>query len=392
MIKIMSNIYPYYVLKRNRELFVHREITQLSRQFSDIEFCLVANPVSVVLGNFNFLTISSLYRILKRTNILKASPKWYMFLKNFNYVPKMYVRRRRAAIFYCHEYFPVNLSSRDIPIVFDTRFADDKTASHYDLDVSKCRRGELWFKRYCVRRSTIVTVTTPEDAERFLEYIPEGRDKLRIVPWYLPYLEPLDKEIIMRKHSEDGLKIIFIGNDAKRKGLDLVLAVLKKNVQWLNERTDIHFLIISNFNDDTKLRFELEEFSKKVPSVKVLSNVPWQQVQNLMRTSHIFFFPTRADTYGLVLVEAMASGLSIITSNNSPQRWMVDYGKAGLTVDENNSSMMFETLKKLVENRIHRTEIALKGYERFLEIFYHKSTGKKMREVFEEALIRKKIG
>ena len=51
------------------------------------------------------------------------------------------------------------------------------------------------------------------------------------------------------------------------------------------------------------------------PRVRFLGAVPFDQVQHHYARADVFLFPTREDIFGLALVEAMASGLTVLTSH-----------------------------------------------------------------------------
>jgi glycosyltransferase involved in cell wall biosynthesis len=48
--------------------------------------------------------------------------------------------------------------------------------------------------------------------------------------------------------------------------------------------------------------------------VRVLSDVPYEQVAEVYRGHDIFVFPSLAESYGHPLVEAMASGLPVVAA------------------------------------------------------------------------------
>jgi glycosyltransferase involved in cell wall biosynthesis len=288
-------------------------------------------------------------------------------------------------VVYAHEYFPSNLSKEIVPIIFDTRFAEDNVITNYGCNPIYSRKTELWLKKFCINRSTLVTITTPEDVDRLLKHIPEAENKVRIIPMYLPYLEPIDIDEIINKHNEKTIKMLFVGNDVHRKGLDLLLKVFNRHISWFMKEK-IEICIISNFRDNIHLKEETKKFINKGLKLKILSNISWEDVQKLMHRAHIFIFPTRADTYGLVLMEAMAGGTTIITSNNSPQKWIVNYGESGLSINSENIDQLFESMKKLIYNKAYRLELALNAHNRFLNTFHHKVVGEKLREVFWEAI------
>ena len=125
-----------------------------------------------------------------------------------------------------------------------------------------------------------------------------------------------------------------------------------------------------------------------------LTNLPWRvmkdltrsQTDELLRESQILLLPTHGDTFGFVLTEAMAAGCCVLSSNREPQDWILDYGAAGILVEPSSPSSIGSALARLIMEPNTRLRYALKGFQRFNEIFFHRSTGSKLHELFRSLL------
>ena len=113
--------------------------------------------------------------------------------------------------------------------------------------------------------------------------------------------------IHLKKKSKDFL-IMITGNNTRK-----LIPMIKKNnlddVFILND--EVPFL-------DNKFRF---------PNKKLLLH---------FKASDVFVFPSNLETFGIVLIEAMACGLPIITSNAEGCVDVIDRGKFGLLFQKNN--------------------------------------------------------
>lgn len=114
----------------------------------------------------------------------------------------------------------------------------------------------------------------------------------------------------LRKKAGFEYKRLFIsvGSLIDRKGYDLFL----KAINDLNIE-DTLFLIIGS----GEKKEEYEQFIKnnKLNNVRLLGFKSKKEVFDLYKLSDAFFLPSREDTWGLVINEAMANGLPIISSN-----------------------------------------------------------------------------
>ena len=106
----------------------------------------------------------------------------------------------------------------------------------------------------------------------------------------------------------------------------------------------------------------------------------------LMRRAHIFVFPTQFDTYGRVIVEAMAGGCAVISSNTDPQDWILGYGKAGIAINPASPEEIANGLTLLTQDKDIRMNYALSAIRRFREVFYHRVVGMQYRNAFEAAI------
>jgi glycosyltransferase involved in cell wall biosynthesis len=105
-----------------------------------------------------------------------------------------------------------------------------------------------------------------------------------------------------------------------------------------------------------------------------------------MAVSHIFVMPTLADTFGFVYLEAMANGCAVIGPNTQPQTWILDGGRAGMTVDPSSVESVARAIKALVVNRELRTGLATVGLQRFHSTFSAPVVAAQYHALFVEAV------
>jgi glycosyltransferase involved in cell wall biosynthesis len=125
---------------------------------------------------------------------------------------------------------------------------------------------------------------------------------------------------------------IFVGRLIPEKGVDFLLrslALLK------GEFPDFRAIIIG----DGPLRGELEELSRRLG---LGNNVVFtgflgkhSEVISLMKSSRVFAFPSRREGFGMVVLEAMASGLPIVTVSHpmNASVYLVEDGKTGFVTN-----------------------------------------------------------
>ncbi len=161
------------------------------------------------------------------------------------------------------------------------------------------------------------------DAAESIIVIPNGVD----LKMFNPANRPLYRDRIRQRHgiSRSDLVLMFAGGDWERKGVSYTIEALS-----LLPRPDVKLLIVGS--GDEKLYGQLAELKQVreriifVPHTSVL----WEYYA----ASDIFVFPTIYEPFGLVIVEAMASALPVITSGVAGAADVIIDGVNGLLLRE----------------------------------------------------------
>ena len=134
--------------------------------------------------------------------------------------------------------------------------------------------------------------------------------------------EPAATDPIASKNDACLFRVVFIGICSAEKGLiDALDAVELANRQLTEQRSPfhIHFSIAGKFhNESERIAFERRLASPALAGVVQYHGfVTGEEKKTLLVESDCLVFPTyySAESFGLVLLEAMAFGLAIITTN-----------------------------------------------------------------------------
>ena len=109
-------------------------------------------------------------------------------------------------------------------------------------------------------------------------------------------------------------------------------------------------------------------------------------VRDVMASFDIFAFPSHAESFGAVLVEAMAVERPVVSTNCDGVLDIVVDGKTGLFVNPERPAELADALSRLVENPQLRLQLGKAGRERVVELFDRKVLLKKLESVYRETV------
>lgn len=124
--------------------------------------------------------------------------------------------------------------------------------------------------------------------------------------------------------------VLFVGRLAKQKGLDDLIEVAK-------ELPDVHFKLVGSGEEEERLK---SIAPKNVEFVGFRSGKP---LYELYARAAIFCLPSVAETFGLVLLEAMASGCAIVST--------IPINYEGIKVDHGNKGQLKNAIQYLIDNK-----------------------------------------
>lgn len=97
------------------------------------------------------------------------------------------------------------------------------------------------------------------------------------------------------------------------------------------------------------------------PRVHLLDRVGDDELPTLYRHALLFAYPTWAEGFGMPLLEAMASGIPVVSSNSTSIPEVV--GDAGLLVDPADTAALSAALRRLLDDPALRAELARRGLQ-----------------------------
>lgn len=224
---------------------------------------------------------------------------------------------------------------------------------------------------------------TKRDIVRFMRFNP---DKIRVIPLAADERFSLRKDEneianICSKYSIKQPFILFLGNVEPRKNLPRLISAFKRLKQ---EGKIEHQLVVGGSRSWHYPELaESYENSGIMDDIKFIDYVDENDIFALYQASDLFVFPSLYEGFGLPILEAMASGVPVITSNVSS---MPEVGKdAVYYVNPYSEEEIAKAIYFVLNDRNTLGELRRRGLERVRQFSWQR-TAQETQQVFEELL------
>jgi phosphatidylinositol alpha-mannosyltransferase len=184
--------------------------------------------------------------------------------------------------------------------------------------------------------------------------IPNGVDLEHFSPDVLPIDEFCDGKV----------NILFVGRLEKRKGLNYLI----KAYQQAKREVPNSRLIVVGPGTRLRHKYEKQIMRRGIKDVVFIGYAGYDELPRYYKTADIFCAPaTSGESFGIVLLEAMAIGKPIVASNIAGYASVINHGAEGLLVPPRNEKSLAQALISLMTDEALRHQIGAKGRAKALD-------------------------
>ena len=260
-----------------------------------------------------------------------------------------------------HVVISLEMGARSIQSWIYCRFIRRRSThvlSVYASQRSEAGRGVIrnWFRKRLIRRATWVTHNGPSCRRLLIRY---GADPDRMSAW--DYAadprkrtvsnsdtdDPLPDQIQSNRFQfADSIRLLTVGQLSQRKG---VTDALRQVSRFASTHPDQP--ITWNLVGDGPLKEEIESTSTPANLHIVLQgHLGVREIASAYASGDVLLFPTLADEWGLVVDEAMASGMPVIGSCHSQAvETLIEHGVSGWIYDPEEESSLQHVLHEILQ-------------------------------------------
>ncbi len=243
-----------------------------------------------------------------------------------------------------------------------------------------------FFKKRSLKKIRKIVTVSEANQKVLKKLYPEEKNKFVVISngidttwWHSQSLRITDldrkktKEELFLAH-ENSLIIISVAELHERKGLKyLIEAIPEVSAKFPN----IKLVIVGEGPE----RPELEKLIKKLDIANhVILTGRQKEIPKLLKCADIFVLPSRREAFGLVILEAMITGLPVIASTTGGIPEIITDNKTGILVKPENSAEISEALLDLIAHPEKRSKLSSAG----AKLVHEKFQAKKMAEEYEK--------
>jgi len=270
---------------------------------------------------------------------------------------------------------PKNIKGKVINTIYDTVFIS--------APETMGDRKELEEYKYGAQKSDLIITISESAKNDIIKNLGVNEDKIEIVhpgidlENYSQKYEKEELERIRKKYNLPSEYILYLGTIEPRKNIERIIKAFIKYKEKVDD--NLKFVIVG------KKGWKYENIMKLIESmgtdIIITGYIDEEDKIPIYKLAQFFAFPSLYEGFGMPVLEAMAAGVPVVTSNVSSLPEVA--GDAAILVDPLSEDEIFEAYKKIRSDSNYREEMIQKGYEQAKK-YQWKYSAKKLEEIYDK--------
>jgi phosphatidylinositol alpha-1,6-mannosyltransferase len=251
---------------------------------------------------------------------------------------------------------------------FDAVFCGHIYAAPLASVLSRLLRKPLWLQvhgieawqrpsatvRNAAASASLITSVSRHTRRRLLDWCDIAPERVRVLPNtvsanYRPRPRRAD---LAARHALAGRKVLLtvgrLSAGERYKGHDRVMAALPRIAE---QQPDVCYLIVGDGDDLPRLRHDAE--TKGLSNRVVFAgHVPESEIADYFALADVFAMPSTGEGFGIVFLEAAASGLPVIGGNRDGSVDALADGRVGRVVDPDDIESISDAIIAALDGRL----------------------------------------
>ena len=270
---------------------------------------------------------------------------------------------------------PKNIKGKVIITIYDTVFfsapetmGDMKAISEY---------------KYAAERSDLIITISENAKSDIIKHFNVDEKKIQIVTpgidlqKYSYNYTDIELENVRKKYDLPQNYILYLGTIEPRKNIERIVKAFKNYKKEVKD--DLKLVIVGNKG------WKYDNIMKLIESmgtdIILTGYIDEEDKIPIYKLAQIFVFPSLYEGFGMPVLEAMAAGVPVVTSNVSSLPEVA--GDAAILVDPLSEDEIFEAYKKILLDKQLQREMIEKGLEQAKKFQWKKSV-EVLEKVYEK--------
>ncbi|MBT5319735.1 MAG: glycosyltransferase family 4 protein [Chloroflexi bacterium] len=190
----------------------------------------------------------------------------------------------------------------------------------------------------------------------------------------------------MEQFDDGQINLLFVGRMEKRKGLRYLLSAYA-DLKW--DYPGLKLTVVSPGEPDAESQRVMGE--RNITDVVFARSVSDEDLPAYYQSSDIFCSPaTGGESFGIVLLEAMASGTPIVASDIAGYRDVISHGDEGLLARPGDPAALSGAIRTLIDDPQRRAEMGTIGQTRAYE-YRWSSVATQVLDYYDKAASRPRL-
>ena len=212
--------------------------------------------------------------------------------------------------------------------------------------------------------------------------------------WVVPHGVRDRRGEVERRRADDGrVRLLFVGRLERRKGVDVLLEVAP---ELLREFPQLEIVLVGRDTDNTEIGSSYREaFERRYGAeagvadrVVFAGEVGDEELTQAYADADLFCAPSRSESFGLTVVEAMSFGLPVVACRAGGMAGLIVDGESGLVVEPGDPAALAEALGRMAGDAELRSRLAAAARQRFEEHYDLPVAVSRMVEVYRDVIRR----
>ena len=365
----------------------------MNNKINILEFCLSPDLGGLelfVVNCYNYFKSQTKCKIIvapnkKLDNYIKNENKFY--IKRNKFLPILpalklanFIDKNNIDVIHFH------WTKDMLTVVLGKLFSKKKPKLIQTRNMNMTRFKNDFYHKWLYKNINTIHAVTFQVKEQLIRFIPNDiRPNIEVIYMGTDIIKnkklEIENENLRNKYNlKDEFVVGIVGSIEEVKGQYLVIDAVNK-LRDLN----IKALIVGHTMDEGYLDSLKEKVKNLGLEDKIIFTGFTKEVDAHMQLFDVNILATPKETFGLVIIEAMANKVCVIATNNAGPLEIIENNVDGLLFDRNSDDLA-KKIKLIYENKDLKEKLIKNGYEKVKKKFNKEIQNKKLFEIIKNMM------